>query len=48
LGAKKWKEKQNLQDSIMGHPPLEMRQDLLRLKDWMEIQNIITLFDISI
>jgi hypothetical protein len=35
------------QDSIMGYPPLELRQDLLRLKDWMESQNIITLFDIS-
>ena len=36
------------QDSIMGDPPLELRQDLLRLKVWMESQNIITLFDISI
>jgi ribonuclease HI len=35
------------QDSIMGDPPLGLRQDLLRLKDWMESQNIITLFDIS-
>jgi hypothetical protein len=35
-------------DSIMGDPPLEHRQDLLCLKNWMDSQNIVTLSDISI
>jgi hypothetical protein len=35
-------------DSILGDPPLDLRQDLRRLKDWMESQNLKTLFDISI
>jgi hypothetical protein len=35
-------------DSIMGDPPLEHRQDLLCLKDWMDSQNIVILSDISV
>jgi hypothetical protein len=35
-------------DSIMGDLPLELRQDLLCLKNWMDSQNIVTLSDISI
>lgn len=36
------------QDSILGDPPLDLRQDLQRHKDWMEGQNLKTLFNISI
>jgi hypothetical protein len=36
------------QDSIMGDPPLGLRQDLDRLKEWMVTQNLNTLWDISI
>jgi hypothetical protein len=35
-------------DSIMGDPPLGLRHDLDRLKEWMVTQNLNTLWDISI
>ena len=47
LGAKKRKENQHLARFNHGRPPPGRRQDLQRLKDWMDSQNITTLFDIS-
>jgi ribonuclease HI len=35
------------EDSILGDPPLELNQNLQRLKTWMDGQNLRTLFDIS-
>jgi hypothetical protein len=35
-------------DSILGDPPLNSRQDLRRLENWMGTQNLKTLADISI
>jgi hypothetical protein len=35
------------QYSILGDPPLELSQDLQRLKGWMDGKNLKTLFDIS-
>ena len=32
----------------MGEPPLGLRQDLERIKEWMITQNLYTLWDISI
>jgi len=35
------------EDSILGDPPLELNQNLQRMKTWMDGQNLRTLFDIS-
>jgi hypothetical protein len=35
------------QDSILGDPPLELSQDLERLKGWMDGQNLNMFFEIS-
>jgi hypothetical protein len=34
-------------DSILGDPPLYLRQDLQRIKNWMDMKNLKILSDIS-
>jgi hypothetical protein len=35
------------EDSVLGEPPLSTKQGLMRLKDWMHLQNLHSLWDIS-
>jgi len=35
-------------DDIMGNHPIELKQELIALRDWMERQDVKTLYDLSL
>ena len=45
--TRKWKEISVWEDSIMGDPPLGSKQGLNRIKEWMRLQNLHNMWDIS-